>query len=268
MSHKQSTKPTTNTIPQTYNQDFFKKRQDWRADYEAIANWVAKNVAGTLIGDIGCGNGYMIARLNTLGKKVWGVDAAENLDQVVDKAARKYVTKADLTQDQKFTKSDAILCFDVADRIDKKYADTLVKNIVSANPKIILFTASKPGQAGIHHINLQPREYWLEKFAKYGYYLDAVLNEAFKADLQGKVKNPVWYLEDSMILKKYDQQEMIQAFAEAGAVVEELTADVAFFKNKNRKLRDDLWVVNQRLNGIIGSARWKASSKLIRLIKK
>lgn len=251
--------------PTPYNDRFFKHRALWRADYDAISKWLAINIEGESFGDIGCGNGYMIASLDSLDKTVWGVDASE---KYVDKKVRKHVKKADLTQAQTFDKSDVVLCFDVADRINKKFVDTLMKNIVSTSADTIVFTASKPGKAGVHHLNLEPKDYWLNRFSKYRYYLDGILTQKFKNDLAKKIKNPVWYLEDIMILQKCDTQRMARAYAMAGKVAEELSSEVDELKVENIKLKDELWATSQKLNSILGSARWKASSKLARLIKR
>lgn len=255
-------------ITSPYNTKFYNRRASWRADYDVIAEWVGKNIPGKLFGDIGCGNGYMLARLESLGKKIWGVDAAEDVEQFVDMKIRNLIRKADVSHAQKLPISDVVICTDLADRVDMKSADTLIKNIVNTNADTIIFTASQPGQAGIHHLNLQTKDYWLDKFDKHKYCLDAVLTKKFQIELTKKIKNLTWYPEDIMILQKYDSQRMAHAYTVAGIVVEDLRLEVEDLKNKNTKLTDELWAVTQQLNAIQGSIRWTATSKLIRFIKR
>ena len=251
-----------------YNEAFFKKRGAWRSDYNLIAKWISKNIAGQSFGDIGCGNGHMISLLHRTGKKVWGVDAAENFEQYIDKEIQPYVKKADLTKSYKFNKCDVALCFEVAERLDKVHADTLVKSIASTEANIVLFTAAQPGEAGVRHINLQPRSYWLDKYKTQNYYLDVALTEKFRDDLANRIKNPVWYLSDIMILRRFDSPEAGEAYVESGNYIKELKKQINDLMYSNNKMKHELWLVSQQLNAVLNSARWKTSSKLIGLMKR
>jgi len=248
-----------------------KKRMAWRSDYNAIAKWIDKNIDGGSYGDIGCGNGHMIAYLHGLGKKVWGVDAVEGFEQYVDKEVRQYVKRADLTKLHGLEKCDIALCFEVAERIEEKYADLLIENIASTGASTILFTAAQPEKAGIVHINLQPRKYWLDKFSKFRYCLDAVLTEKFKDNLAKNIKNPIWYLDDIMILQKCDNGKTVRAYEQAYNYIEDIKMKVEDLTLKNKMLKhmeQAYWSQNQHLNSILSSRRWIASTKLMRLIKK
>ena len=50
------------------------------------------------------------------------------------------------------------------DKVDH-YLDTL------ANGRVVAMTHAVPGQGGHHHVNCQPREYWIEKLNARGYVL-------------------------------------------------------------------------------------------------
>lgn len=251
-----------------YNTAFYEKRQAWKGDYEAISDWINKNIDGESFGDIGCGNGIMIAHLDKLGKKVWGVDAAENFERFVDKNIRKNVKNVDITKAHKLGQCDVVLCFETAERIDKKYADVLLDNIVSTSANTIVFTAAEPGEAGIYHVNLQPKKYWLDKFAKHGYCLDVAQTEKFRASLAKKIKGPVWYLSDIMILQKCDNERIAKAYAAAGKFIEGLVLEVEDLKAQNEKLKHDHWLTAQELHRILNSTRWKVSSRFVRIIKR
>lgn len=251
-----------------YDDNFYQQHEQWRGDYAAVSKWIYKNIPAKLFGDVGCGNGYMISNLHKYNKKVWGVDAAKKFEEYVDKPVRKFVKTVDLTKDVGLDKCDAALCFEVAEHIDKKYADTLVKNIVSTKASTILFTAARPGQEGTHHINLQPKEYWLKKFSGYGYCLDSALTDKFKNELVKDIKTTTWYLENILILQKCDDVKLKKAFANSEEVITHLKVRLEDLENKNIKLNKDFEEVRVELIKIKNSKRWQLSSNLIRLIKK
>jgi 2-polyprenyl-3-methyl-5-hydroxy-6-metoxy-1,4-benzoquinol methylase len=251
-----------------YDKAFFKHRLKWRADYDAITGWINTNIDGQSFGDIGCGSGIMIENLHKMGKKVWGVDGAPNFERYIDKNVRKYVKTADLTKAHAFNKTDVALCFEVAERIDEKYADKLIKSISTTKADVIMFTAAQPFKAGVHHVNLQTRQYWLDKFKKHRYYLDVVLTEKFKRDLSKDIKNLVWYLEDIKIFRRCDDQKMADSFVRAGKLIEELGLEVEDFSFRYEKMKYEYWMTAQELNRILASKRWKLSGKLIKLIKR
>jgi SAM-dependent methyltransferase len=73
---------------------------------------------------------------------------------------------------------DVVWSYEVAEHIFnvRNYLDTLTLNC----RKYIVMTAAAPFQPGIHHINLQPREYWIENVEERGFRYDAELTETLK----------------------------------------------------------------------------------------
>lgn len=251
-----------------YDDEFYQQHEQWRGDYAAVSKWIYENIPAKLFGDVGCGNGYMISNLHKYGRKVWGVDAAENFEQYVDKPVRKYVKKVDLTQDVGLDTADAALCFEVAEHIDKRYADVLIKNIVSTKAQTILFTAARPGQEGTHHINLQPKNYWLNKFGKYGYCLDAALTEKFKDDLSKTIETTTWYLDNIMVLQKCDDEKLRGSYSNSEQMIGNLKSRLEKAEARESELSRRLSEIANELHHMKNSKRWVLSSKLIRLIKK
>lgn len=265
MSRKQTTSPTDINL-EVYNDTFFKQRAAWRSDYIAIAKWINKNIEGTSFGDIGCGNGIIIESLLSSGKTVWGVDGAQNSKQFVDKKVRKHFQSSDLTNPHNFPPTDVVLCFEVAERINKKYADTLIKSIASTGAGTVIFTAGQPGEAGIHHVNLQPHQYWINKFAQEGYCLDPAVTEHFRHNLSKSIKNLTWYLDDIMIFQKCDDPRIANSFARAGEAVKELKYELEDLSIRHEKLKEETWIVGQALEKIVNSKRWNALQRFMRYI--
>jgi hypothetical protein len=62
---------------------------------------------------------------------------------------------------------DMIWCCEVVEHIEEKFIGNLFDTFKNAN--IIVMTFGKPGQTGWHHVNCQPKEYWIEKMNGNGF---------------------------------------------------------------------------------------------------
>ena len=98
-----------------YNKSFYEEHIAWRKDYREVAKWVTNNITGITFGDIGCGNGFLIAELKKTGKTVWGVDGSDSFVNFVDKNIRPFVKRVDLSVRGELEKCDVTMCFEVAE---------------------------------------------------------------------------------------------------------------------------------------------------------
>jgi hypothetical protein len=60
------------------------------------------------------------------------------------------------------------MCVEVGEHLPEDKADVLVDTAVRHARKAVIWSAATPGQGGHEHINEQPHEYWVEKFAQRG----------------------------------------------------------------------------------------------------
>jgi SAM-dependent methyltransferase len=118
--------------------------------------------------DIGCGTGKAIGYF--LKKGVPTVVGVEGSQMAIDhsdhsKLIKKHNLNKELNLKKKF---DLVYSFEFIEHIHEDYADNVLKTF-SNHSDIIVLTAAKPGASGQGHFNCQPKEYWIEKFSKYGY---------------------------------------------------------------------------------------------------
>jgi hypothetical protein len=62
------------------------------------------------------------------------------------------------------------ICLEVAEHIDPQYADDIIKNVVGTIKPggALVWTAARPGQGGVGHVNCRLKSYWEEKFIEAG----------------------------------------------------------------------------------------------------
>jgi len=118
--------------------------------------------------DLGCNVGSWLLSFNRAGVyDVIGIDGDNMRDALVMRD--KYFIVHDLTTplylDRKF---DLVLCLEVAEHLEEQYADTLIDTAIRHSDTIFWSAATK-GQGGYEHVNEQPHQYWIDKFADKGY---------------------------------------------------------------------------------------------------
>lgn len=150
--------------------------------------------------DIGCATGGYLAEFSRYGVRIMGVDGART---VVDHLLipRQNLIIHDLKHPLYINDNfDLCICIEVAEHLDARYADTLVKSITRSSDTIF-FTAAPPGQGGEDHVNEQPPEYWIRLFMGEGFAYQKELTESLRWQLKDL---PAGYIvENMMMFKKY-----------------------------------------------------------------
>jgi SAM-dependent methyltransferase len=75
---------------------------------------------------------------------------------------------------------DVAYSFEVAEHVPPPLGDALVRYLARLAPTVA-FTAARPGQGGIGHINEQPRDYWIDRFDVAGLAYDAEMTRRLHA---------------------------------------------------------------------------------------
>lgn len=95
---------------------------------------------------------------------------------------------------------DLSLCIEVAEHVPPEHADTLVEFLADTAP-IVVFTAARPGQGGHGHVNEQPREYWMSRFAYNRKRHSPMLSGALSAAFSHEGVQAPWLLENLMVFE-------------------------------------------------------------------
>jgi len=165
-------------IDSTYTDLFFR---DNIADSLPMAKYLVPKIAKMLgtksVLDVGCATGHWLKCFSDIGADVYGLEGSMNtLNHLL--IPRESVSIFDL-RDKYATKHDVdlVLSIEVAEHIEPFFAGNYVDVLTMHDSKYIVMTAAPPGQGGTGHVNLQPKEYWVEKMGYKGYKRDSELED-------------------------------------------------------------------------------------------
>jgi glycosyltransferase involved in cell wall biosynthesis len=123
-----------------------------------LTHWIKDNLNPQQVLDLGCGPGTYVECFHDQGVKAVGYDTdirIQDKDYLVCKSLFDVEETGDL-----------VLCMEVAEHIESSNNLKIVESMVKALEPggILIWTAAKPGQGGVGHINCQTKDYWSELF--------------------------------------------------------------------------------------------------------
>jgi SAM-dependent methyltransferase len=184
-----------------YDRPFFEAHLPWRAEYCLIADALAARLQFSSVLDLGCGNGFLIARFCALGKEGDGVDGSPHAVALAAPEIAHRIQVMDLRAPLSLGRRDLVLCTEVAEHLDARYADILVDNVCANCGRWAFFTAATPGQGGHHHVNEQPHEYWIAKFEQRGLRLELETTRALRQEFSERLNTIWWFTRNAMLFR-------------------------------------------------------------------
>lgn len=134
-----------------------------------IWDWAVQDLGVSSMLDVGCGLGYAMEYFSQKGIDTFGVDGSPS-------AIANSVMPADQLHKHDFTHGpwkparnfDLVWSSEFLEHVEQQYEPNFFATF-SAASKYLMVTFAVPGQGGHHHVNEQPLEYWLERFADQGF---------------------------------------------------------------------------------------------------
>jgi 2-polyprenyl-3-methyl-5-hydroxy-6-metoxy-1,4-benzoquinol methylase len=170
-------------VREIYKKQFFGRRDRlaWRVPIvcDAVQNTFNLPPQSGII-DVGCAIGDYIAELENRGYVTAGIEGSQ---EALPFAVSTNIFICDLRIPIVMTrKYDLCICLEVAEHIEEEYADQLVDNLCDLSD-LILISAAPPGQGGHHHVNCQPKTYWIDKFAERNFFRSTLKEDTWKKSL-------------------------------------------------------------------------------------
>jgi SAM-dependent methyltransferase len=149
---------------------------------KVIVDVLCDNFAPRRLIDLGCGCGVYSHFFKEKGVEVVCIDAVQPPEM---HAFPVEIVQQDMTVlfENVWGDFDLALCLDVGEHIPEDLSEPFLKNITRFSDRLIM-SCAPPGQGGHHHVNEQPKRYWIDKLKRHGFDYDkkrtGVLCETFK----------------------------------------------------------------------------------------
>jgi len=149
---------------------------------EGALKWLMQLGCRSLL-DVGCSVGGQVALAHRLGMNAYGIEGDYSLLQESKAICPERMVFTDITKVVFVFPApfDATWCIEVAEHIEEQYTGNLLSTI-SANLMVdgkAVMTANQ-GISGFHHVNLKPREWWIDQAIRHG----LIYDEAMTAELK------------------------------------------------------------------------------------
>jgi hypothetical protein len=196
-------------LKETYTQKFFNIHKQYLPSYKKLAEYLKNKV--TSITDYGCGHGLLVECLINENVDAYGLEGSDSAKEIWNKENFNKYQIYDFTKDDNIyiiPKTEYVISTEVAEHLDKKYAEKFIKNLLVNDPKLVFFGAATVFQdrgQNPSHINEQPFMYWVNLFNNYGYDIDLKETYELKRFFGENIKlfiNCWWYPKNMFVFKK------------------------------------------------------------------
>ncbi len=162
------------TLADVYDREFFADYSHGDVQYreacEFIGAEISRRFSPKTAVDWGCGAGLHTGALVRAGVDAVGVDGVMVADDQRDPDAQVII--ADLRRSDAIEtvppQYDLALCIDVLEHIEEADSAAALAHVIRGSELVIL-SCAPPHQGGHHHVNEQPRRYWIARMAELGW---------------------------------------------------------------------------------------------------
>ena len=157
--------------------------------------------------DWGCGAGAHSFFFRRQGVRVLSIDAVPPPE---DEKFPIEIVEHDLTEPitTDLGKFDLAVCFDVAEHIPVEHQNIFLSNITRFSDRLLL-SCAPPWQGGHHHVNEQPKRYWIQSLESHGFHYlrrkTGELIETFKAMQSAMPLEYAWMFRHISVYERFNK---------------------------------------------------------------
>lgn len=164
-----------------YDGDYYEKYVEptMKLSAAAIADSIMRAFSPRSVVDVGCGTGVLMQAMREREVQCTGLEyasAAISLCRSRGLDVHQLDIEADPIPD---VRADVVVSTEVAEHLPASSADRFVE-LLCTIARTVVMTAAVPGIGGTDHVNEQPNEYWIEKFAARGLAFDRELTSEWR----------------------------------------------------------------------------------------
>ena len=150
--------------------------------------------------DVGCGMGYAMQEFMKYCDEVVGIDGSSYA--LMNSPVKENIFQHDYTIGELETEDryDLCWCCEFVEHVGEQYVDNFLSTFAFCN--YVAMTHAVPGQRGHHHVNCQPKEYWIEKLKEYGFEYDEEFTNELKEIAKTEGDYSPHFLSTGLFFKK------------------------------------------------------------------
>lgn len=152
----------------------YTKSDIWMPFFNNMAEKIIEKYSPATVLDIGCAFGYLVSALRNKGVQAYGIDISEYALSQADEKIKPYVkvmSALDNLPDEFPKKYDLVVSIEMIEHLYEDDGLKVIKKMTEYSDMILL-SSTDNDFAEPTHVNVQPKEYWCEKFAEHNYYRD------------------------------------------------------------------------------------------------
>lgn len=168
-----------------YYQDYggcaYKRNLRWLVFFELITQKIVQEIGPQSVLDAGCAMGFLVERLRENGVQAFGIDISDYAIQQVDETIKPYCQVGSIIEplpEALPRRYDLVVCIEVLEHLPRPEAEKAILNLCQLSDDI-LFSSTPFDYREATHFNVQPPEYWVEKFAQQGFVRDLDFDASF-----------------------------------------------------------------------------------------
>ena len=153
------------------------RNAEFLALFRRFAERIDTDIAPRKVLDAGCAMGLLVEALRNRGIDAFGVDLSSYAIGQVVEPIKPFCWQGSLTEP--FTDSyDLIVTIEVLEHMPIRDAEIAIANIC-AHTADVLFSSTPFNYKETTHVNVHPTHYWVEQFAKHGFFRDVDFDGGF-----------------------------------------------------------------------------------------
>ena len=159
--------------PEPYSRD----NPVWQTFFGEVADRIVAELRPRTVLDAGCGIGFLVEALRDRGVEAWGLDVSERAISEVREDVRPYCRVGSVT-DELERDYELVVCIEVLEHLPPRLAERAV-GVFARHTGDVLFSSTPDDFREPSHVNVQPADYWVGLFARYGFYRDVEFDTSF-----------------------------------------------------------------------------------------
>jgi hypothetical protein len=157
----------------------YERTPEWLATFDRIAAALVREINPATVLDVGCAMGFLVEGLRARGVEATGIDISEYAISQVAGPIQPYCRVGSIAEPL-LGCYDLITCIEVLEHLPADECDLAIRNLCQASDDI-LFSSTPFDYREATHFNVQPPEFWAERFALQEFIRDTDFDATFIA---------------------------------------------------------------------------------------